>query len=52
MEIVSSNGEIKASLNGVLVSTVLEHEFTEPGHIAFESQGTEIQWRNIRIKVE
>ena len=52
VEIVSSNGEIRSSLNGVLISTVSEHEFTEPGHIAFESQGTEIQWRNVRIKPE
>ncbi len=52
VEIISTNGEIRSSLNGVLISTVSEHEFTEPGHIAFESQGTEIQWRNVRIKPE
>ena len=52
VEIISNNGEVRSSLNGVLVSVVSEHEFTEPGHIAFESQGTEIHWRNIRIKVE
>ena len=52
VEIVSKNGEIRSSLNGVLLSVVSEHEFTVPGHIAFESQGTEIHWRNIRLRSE
>ena len=52
VEIISSNGEVRSFLNDVLISVVSEHEFTEPGHIAFESQGTEIHWRNIRIKIK
>jgi hypothetical protein len=49
VEIVSANGQIKSSLNGVLVSTVSEHEYTA-GHVGFQSEGSEIAWRNIRIK--
>lgn len=52
VEIVSRNGEVRSSLNGVLLSVVSEHPFKVPGHIAFESQGTEIQWRSVRIKEE
>ena len=49
VEIVSANGQVKSSLNGVLVSTVSEHEYTA-GHIGFQAEGSEIAWRNIRIK--
>ena len=52
VEIVSRNGEIRSSLNGVHVSTVHEHEFTTPGFIGFQSQGVPIQWRNVRINPE
>jgi hypothetical protein len=43
VEIVSRNGEIRSSLNGIHVSTVHEHEFTMPGYIGFQSQGVPIQ---------
>jgi cytochrome c2 len=49
VEIVSANGQIKSSLNGTLISTISEHEYTG-GHIGFQSEGSEIAWRNIRIK--
>jgi mono/diheme cytochrome c family protein len=49
IEIVSANGQIKSSLNGALISTISEHEYTG-GHIGFQSEGSEIAWRNIRIK--
>ncbi len=52
VEIVSKDGQVRSSLNGVLLYTITEHEFKAPGHIAFESEGSEIHWRNIRIKVE
>ncbi|MBM3779817.1 MAG: DUF1080 domain-containing protein [Acidimicrobiia bacterium] len=52
VEIVSKGGEVRASLNGEALAIVSEHPFTEPGHIAFESQGTEIRWRNVRIREE
>ena len=42
IEIVSRNGQVRNYLNGTLVSTVTEHNYTEPGHIAFQSQGARI----------
>jgi hypothetical protein len=52
VEIISKNGEIRALLNGVLITVVQEHEYKEPGYIAFQAQGTPIQWRNVRIRTE
>ena len=52
IEIVSRNGQVRNYLNGTLVSTVTEHNYTEPGHIAFQSQGARMYWRNIRIRAE
>jgi acyl-CoA synthetase (NDP forming) len=52
VEIVSKDGQVKSYLNGVLVSTITQHEFKEPGHIGFQSEGAELHWRNIRIKAE
>lgn len=52
VEIAARDGQVKSSLNGTLISTITEHEFTEAGHIAFQSEGAEIHWRNIRIKAE
>ena len=52
VEIVSKDGQVRSSLNGILIETISEHEFTEPGTIGFESEGSEIHWRNIRIKAE
>ena len=49
VEIVSENGQIRSSLNGILISTVTEHSYPA-GHIGFQSEGSEIHWRNIRIK--
>jgi hypothetical protein len=52
MEIVSKDGKVMSYQNGILISTVTEHEFKEAGNIGFESEGSEIHWRNIRIKAE
>ena len=52
VEIVSKDGQVKSYLNGVLVSTVTEHEFKAPGYIGFQSEGAELHWRNIRIRPE
>jgi mono/diheme cytochrome c family protein len=52
VEIVSKNGQVWNYLNGVLVSQVTHHEYTEPGYIGFQSEGAKIYWRNIRIKEE
>ena len=52
IEIVHQDGEIKTSLNGVLIGGVAKggHEFTEAGHIGFQSEGAPVHFRNIRIK--
>ena len=52
VEIISRNGEVKGYLNGVLLSTVTNHEFKAPGSIGLQSEGSEVHWRNIRIKPE
>jgi hypothetical protein len=52
VEIVSKAGQVRSYLNGLLISTVTEHPFKEPGHIAFQSEGALLHWRNIRIKEE
>jgi hypothetical protein len=52
IEIVSRSGEVRVSLNGRLVTTVTEHEFEEPGHIGFQSEGAEVFLSNIRIREE
>jgi len=52
VEIVSKDGKVLSSLNGILVSTVSHHEYTEPGYIGLQSEGAKISWRNIRIKEE
>jgi hypothetical protein len=52
VEIVAKNGQVKSYQNGILLNTITEHEFKEAGSIGFESEGSEIHWRNIRIKPE
>ena len=51
VRIVSAKGQIHAYLNGVLTN-VVEHPITEPGHILFQYQGGTIMWRNIRIRAD
>ncbi len=50
--IVSKDGKVMSYHNGILISTITEHEFKEPASIGFESEGSEIHWRNIRMKAE
>lgn len=50
IEIHSAQGRVRVSLNGELVTTVTEHEFDEPGYIGFQSEGGEVELRNIRIR--
>jgi mono/diheme cytochrome c family protein len=52
VEIVSKDGKIWNYLNGVLVSQVTHHDYTDPGWIGFQSEDGKIAWRNIRIKEE
>jgi hypothetical protein len=48
-EVISKNGELTTKVNGTEVSTG-KGELTE-GQIGFQSEGVQIQFRNIRIKV-
>ncbi len=50
IEIVSSDGNVKAYLNDTLISTVTQHEYTQPGYIGLQMQGFAARWRNIRIR--
>jgi hypothetical protein len=52
VEIVSKDGQVWNYLNGMLVSQVTHHEYTDPGYIGLQSEGAKIYWRNIRIKEE
>ena len=55
IRIVSAmDGTVKSYVNGVLASTVTKHDFAARGggHIAFQSQGWKIRWRNMRIKAD
>lgn len=51
MEIVAKDGTVVVTVNGARVAEVTECELKE-GPIGFQSEGAEIHWRNIRIKVE
>lgn len=48
-EIVCRGGTVAVTINGVLVSRVLDGELVE-GPIAWQSEGAEIHWRRIRLK--
>jgi cytochrome c5 len=50
VEIHSSDGQVRSSLNGVLVSVVSQHEFTKPGYIGFQAEDAQVEWRNLQIK--
>lgn len=52
IEIASSDANLKAYLNDTLISTVTQHEFTQPGYIGLQMQGFASRWRNIRIRVD
>ncbi len=49
IEIDVRGGDLVIRLNGEVVSTVRDCELTE-GPIAFQSEGVETHWRNIRIR--
>jgi hypothetical protein len=52
IEIVAKNGGIKASLNGVPISSIADGSIQEPTWLGFQAQVIETRWRHIRIKVE
>ncbi len=49
-EVVVKDGAITVSVNGAKITEVSSHEYTEAGHIGFQSEGREIHWKNVRIK--
>ena len=51
VEIVSKNQQVRSYLNGLLISTITQHD-GEAGYIGFQSEGAAIYWRNIRLKEE
>ena len=51
IEVKNKDGKITASIFGEQ-ALAGEHKYTEPGYIIFQSQGTALHWRNIRIKEE
>ena len=52
IEISSEDGHVRTELNGVPVSSVETDVYDYAGHIAFQTQGAKMYWRNIRIRVE
>jgi mono/diheme cytochrome c family protein len=52
VEVMSKGGDLKAYLNGALLTTITQHEFTKPGHIGIQMQGYPMAWRNLRIREE
>lgn len=42
VEIVAKGQTIKVFLNGTLVTTATDHDYTAPGHIRFQSQGAKM----------
>lgn len=51
IEIVSKDGQVRSYVNGVLMSTVTQHNY-QAGHIGFQMEGSPTEWRNIRLRVE
>ncbi len=49
LEIISADGKLTASLNGVKLCEGGPYDVTE-GTVGFQSEGAEIHWRNLRIK--
>jgi mono/diheme cytochrome c family protein len=52
VRVVSKNGHVDAYLNNTLVAQITKHPFTEPGHIAWQYEGSTWMYRRIRIKAE
>jgi len=50
IEVVSRDGEVRVLLNDEPVTTVHAHEFDAAGHIGFQSEGAQVDLRNIRIR--
>lgn len=51
IEIVSKDGQVKTYVNGVLSSTITEHDY-KAGYFGMQVEGSPTEWRNIRIRPE
>lgn len=51
IEIVSKGGQVKTYVNGVLSSTITEHDYPA-GFFGMQVEGSPTEWRNIRIRPE
>jgi mono/diheme cytochrome c family protein len=51
IEISAKDGFVQTKINGAVVASA-KTDYTEAGHIAFQSQGARMFWRNIRIRVD
>ena len=51
IEIASKDGQVKTYINGVLSSTITEHDYPA-GFFGMQVEGSPTEWRNIRIKPE
>jgi quinoprotein glucose dehydrogenase len=51
IEIASKDGTVTTSINGVVVSTISQHDYP-PGMIGMQAEGGPVAWRNLRIKAE
>jgi hypothetical protein len=52
VEVVANGQTIKIFLNGTLVTTAADHDYTAPGPIRFQTQGAKMYWRNVRVRPE
>ena len=52
VELVVRGQAITASLNGTVITTVTEHDYSAPAQIRFQSQGARMYWRNVRVRPE
>ena len=52
VEIVSKNGQVQTFMNGILLTTISEHDYTEPGYIGFQVEGGPMDFRNVRARPE
>lgn len=52
IEIVSKDGIVKSYVNGVLMSTITEHDDYPAGFFGVQVEGSPTEWRNVRIREE
>jgi hypothetical protein len=51
MRVVSKGKRVDSYLNGVLISTITDHNLPA-GHLGFQLEGAATEWRNVRVRGE